>query len=54
MLVDLNINNNKCQFEHCRHFENGECLDDKARKDCVDIAMAVLCIKDEVKNEQCS
>lgn len=54
MLVNLNIKNNKCQFEQCRHFDNGNCLDDKARKDCVDIAIAVLCVKDEVENEQCS
>lgn len=51
MRVDIDIKNNKCRFEQCRHFSDGECLSDEARKDCIDIALAVLCLDKEVDNE---
>ena len=51
MLVNIDIKSNKCNFEQCRYFDAGVCLNDEARKDCVEIATAVLCINDEVTNE---
>lgn len=43
----IETENNKCNFRECRNYENGECLDDKARKDCVEMSMAILCISQE-------
>ena len=51
MQVNINIEKNNCQFEQCRYYEDGICLSDEARRDCVEIATAVLCISDEVANE---
>ena len=48
--VDINIKSNKCDFEQCVNYHDGICFNDQARKDCVDIATAVLCIK-EVTDE---
>lgn len=50
MLVNININDNKCNYVECVHYLDGECQDDAARKDCIDIAKGVLCIE-EVNNE---
>jgi hypothetical protein len=49
--VDINIKSNKCDFEQCVNHYEGICLNKQARKDCVDIAIAVLCLDKEVKNE---
>lgn len=49
MLVNIETNGNRCNFEFCRHYLDGECQDEKARKECEDIAYAVLCI--DVENE---
>jgi len=50
MLVNININDNKCNYVECVHYLEGECQDDAARNDCIDIAKGVLCIE-EVNNE---
>lgn len=42
-----NIKNNNCRFEFCRNYEDGKCLNETDRKNCLDIAMAVLCINEE-------
>lgn len=38
---------NRCDFSECRNYEDGECMDDEARKGCVEMSMAILCIKQE-------
>ena len=52
MQIKIDLKGNNCHFEQCRHYEDGKCLSDEARKDCLDIALAVLCINDEVANEK--
>lgn len=50
----LDLKGNKCRYENCRHYYNGKCLDKRARKDCLEIALAVLCIDMEDKHERIS
>ena len=45
-MIEANVTKNDCQFEQCRHYNEGKCLNGKARKDCLEIAMAVLCATD--------
>lgn len=49
--VDIDIKNNKCDFENCVHHHDGICINNQARKDCLEIALAVLCINQEVTDE---
>lgn len=49
--VDIDIKSNKCDFEQCVNYYEGICLNKQARKDCVEIATAVLCINQEVTDE---
>ena len=35
----------KCNFTSCRYNADGECTDDKARKECIEVYEKVLCIK---------
>lgn len=46
MQVDIDIAKNNCHFEQCRHYLDGECQNNEARKDCIEIAVSVLCIED--------
>lgn len=52
MLFKIEINDNKCHFEQCRHYEAGECLSEEARRDCLEIASAVLCLDKEPEIEE--
>lgn len=36
----------KCNFTTCRYNKDGSCQNEEARKECVEIAKAVLCIKE--------
>lgn len=49
--ISENIKSNKCQFEQCRNYEDGYCLNDEDRKNCIEIATAVLCIDTEKKDD---
>lgn len=49
--VNIDENSNKCQFEQCINYEDGYCLNDKDRKNCIEIATAVLCINTEKKDD---
>lgn len=49
--LEINLRENKCRFEQCVHYEDGECLNDAARKNCLDIALAVLCCEDKGYDE---
>lgn len=51
MRVDIDIKNNRCDFEQCVHHYDGICINNQARKDCLEIALAVLCINKEVTDE---
>ena len=52
--IRIDLKENNCRFEQCRHFDNGKCLNDDARKMCLEIAFAVLCIDTEINNERIS
>lgn len=43
MQIETDITKNNCHFEQCRNYHEGKCLNGKARKDCLEIALAVLC-----------
>jgi hypothetical protein len=47
MRINLEIPKDDCDFEFCRYFEDGKCLSESARKDCLEIALAVLCVRGE-------
>ncbi len=49
MLVETDLTKNNCNFRNCRHFRSGKCMNPTARKDCLEIAFAVLCITDKLK-----
>ena len=46
-MVEIDYKSNRCNFPECIHYESGICADMKARKDCLDIALAVLCLNNE-------
>lgn len=52
MTVEIDLKSNKCNFPECRHYEQGECCDKKSRKDCLDIALAVLCLNEDIADEE--
>lgn len=52
MRIKVDLKGNSCQFEQCVNYYEGICLNDQARKDCLDIALAVLCVNKEVANEK--
>lgn len=37
--------NKKCNFTSCRYNADGECINDKGRKECIEASEKVLCIK---------
>lgn len=42
---------NDCKLTTCRYNKDGKCTNEEKRKECVDVAKSVLCIKDvEEKN----
>ena len=45
--VKVDLNDKHCNFVNCVHYENGVCRNKESRKDCVEIAMAVLCINED-------
>ena len=53
MMVEIDLQSNKCRFPECRHYNNGICESNKHRNECMDIALAVLSI-DEVADERTS
>lgn len=43
--------NKKCNLASCRYNKDGKCTNEEKRKECIDVAKSVLCIKDvEDKN----
>lgn len=38
-------NYKKCNFTSCRYNADGECVNDKGRKECIEVSEKVLCIK---------
>lgn len=54
MHIDTDLTKNNCNFPHCRYYLNGKCLNDNRRKDCLEIALAVLCATDKTMyNNRC-
>lgn len=51
MNIKVDINDNRCNFEQCRYYENHICLDEKARRECLGIAFDVLCVDTEKIDE---
>lgn len=45
--IRIDTADNKCQYENCVNFDNGVCLSEESRKDCIEIALAVFCINKE-------
>lgn len=37
--------NKKCNLASCRYNADGKCVNDKGRKECVEVSKKVLCIK---------
>lgn len=50
--LEINLRENKCHFEQCIHYVDGECQSDDARKNCLEIALAVLCCEDSYDEGQ--
>lgn len=50
MDVSIDLKSDGCNFQFCRHNDNGRCVNEIARLDCLEVALAVLCI--EVDNER--
>nr|DAI88273.1 MAG TPA: hypothetical protein [Caudoviricetes sp.] len=50
MKVDIDLQSNKCNFPECQEYEDGVCTSEEHRKDCLDIALAVLCLDKEPSN----
>lgn len=50
MDVSIDLRSDGCNFQFCRHNEGGKCNNEIARIDCLEVALAVLCI-DEEQNE---
>ena len=48
MTVEIDVKSNRCNFPECRHYVNGECTSEEHRKDCLEIAIAVLCLDKEI------
>ena len=51
MVAEIDLKSNECGFPECRHYEQGTCNSKEHRKECIDIALSVLCI-DEVIDER--
>lgn len=51
MEINIDVKSNKCNFEYCRNHKDGECQDKKARKDCLEIALSVLCVNMGAEDE---
>lgn len=49
--ISENIKSDNCRFEQCRNYEDGKCLNEDDRKNCLEIALAVLCIDEESIND---
>ena len=53
MQEKINLKSNNCHYPECIHYEEGKCLDDDARKNCLEFALAVLCLnEDDLANER--
>ena len=48
MQVNVNIGSNRCDYEFCIFFDEGRCRNKEARRECLEIATAVLCIEGEL------
>ena len=47
MKIEIDLKSDKCNYPECRNYNDGICYDMEARKDCLDIALAVLCLNNE-------
>lgn len=47
--METDLTKNNCNFHNCRHYRSGKCMNNTARKDCLEIALAVLCVTSESK-----
>lgn len=50
--IRIDTADNKCQYENCVNYDDGICLSEESRKDCLEIALAVLCINKENEIER--
>ena len=49
----INLKSNKCNFKECRNYEDGQCLNEKDREFCLEVALAVLCLnEDDITDER--
>ena len=46
MKLEIDLKSMKCNYKECWHYYEGECQDEEARKNCQDIALAVLCVSE--------
>lgn len=49
--VSIDIKSNKCNYPQCIHYESGRCLNLIERRNCMEIALAVFCLNEELLNE---
>jgi hypothetical protein len=47
MQIEFDLGNKGCNFQECRWNEYGKCCNDVARVDCLEMALAVLCVRKE-------
>lgn len=48
MQIEVDVTKNDCNYEQCRYFAYGKCHSRRARKDCLEIALAVLCLNEVI------
>lgn len=51
MLVDITLSDKDCRYQQCKYNNNGECINIKARLDCLVTSLAVLGIGESVIEE---
>lgn len=50
MVINFNEKSEKCNFAFCRNYVNGECHNEDDRKQCLELAFAVLGVSDDGTN----
>lgn len=50
MVINFDEKSDKCNFAYCRNYVNGECHNEDDRKQCLELAFAVLGVDDGRKD----
>lgn len=49
MQIETDISKPDCQFKECRYWRDGKCINDDARKECIEVALSVLNAAEKTK-----